>query len=189
MENYSVTVRKVPPLSELGQKVYFIEMEGIATFEASCKICDGTQKIVYRDREFPCPNCRSYQGEIPRFFVKKPVLREYIIYKIIIEGRDYKSAWTPKAQMQEENLPYVKEVYAFRRVGNGNRNVYEKRVPDGSYVDPNTEFAMRYDNWVHCVFTSPQTALPVISVLIENQKSLLRAFNMQYDTNYQYPEE
>lgn len=186
MKNITITVGSTPKIWEFGQRVYFLEMEKIKHFEASCPICENTKKITYRGHELKCPNCED--KKMPSIDVYRPVLKEFIVNKIVISGPDYKNAWTKKAQTENQNAPQIREVWAFNRTNAGYAGAFSRRIPDGAFVDPELKLAedRRIDA---CCYTTPKAASGIIDLLIERERLRLVQFNEAYETNFVYPEE
>ena len=195
MQTYSVNVREVPMLSNIGDKFYVIHAKAKKTFKTKCPICDDAQKIEYRGIEFPCPFCTGSNYRTKDEIVRSSIsifsfeIDEYIVNSVLIEGQESKTAYEPRNRNEIGNLPRIKNVKAFHRSSSSYRDIDTIDVPQGLNLDPTPERVLSVMRPQALGYTTKQKAREAVAILVENEKNRLAEFNEKYGCNFEYPED
>lgn len=180
MAIFSVEVRYFPATAVFGRTVYVISQTGIAYFHAVCPICEGAKKITYKGYEIKCTYCNN--EAVPSHTVRGYNVDKYIVNEIHIKGPDRKNAYTPSAQLDYRNLPWIAEVAAFC----GKRK--KSFLLSDTFIDPDRDTILGALNVSNYIFTSRALANKAIEFLLEREKEQLAEFNAKYGCDYKYPE-
>ena len=160
-----------------GQRVYVVASVNSKTFEDKCPVCDGTEKVVIREREFVCPNCSTSNSrrDATRITIRNYSVIEYIINKITIRGRETKADYNRDGTVKigcEPRLSYE----GFTKDRNGYDYIFTKKFTSYELKDPKNvdkvDFIVNLGEDV--AFESRSEALKYAKRLHENnQKSLM----------------
>ncbi len=178
------------PLFYYGQKLFAIYPTNSKRFFEPCPVCDDSQKVKIRDFEFECPACRrnsTYSGERIKndIVLSDYKIIEYIVNEVEIKGPNYKSAFSGETEYFD--LPFA-SFKAFERSGNGYNNVSSKNVSNSSFsIDPSEDTVVESECISGYFFTKKKFAMDAIKPLKERDRSLLKQFNEEHGTNYEYP--
>lgn len=193
METYSVGVRELPEVYQIGQKLYAIRTKKHYSFQQTCPVCDGTKKISYRGYEMPCPYCvriGNSAGVVTSMItVRTFIVEEFIVRAVEIKGSDTKADYEPKRRESVYSQPRITNVTAFTRRDNGYRGVEEVSVPGGRFLDPDDELLKKDVELTKIMFTKRAKAEEAKKILIEVEKQKLSEFNEKFGCSYEYPEE
>ena len=197
MKTYSIGVRDIPQISQIGEKVYAIHQWNSRTFSQKCPVCDGEKKITYRRYELPCPYCVAGMSTSTN---GKPIVRdtitmyafeveEYIVNHIEIEGPDLKKTYSASERGKLENMPKIKCVAAFTRRNSGCNGTATILVRDGIFLDPDDDKVINVLRMSDYSFTTRKKAEHAVDLLVEREKKRLAVFNEKFGCSYEYPEE
>lgn len=193
MKNYTIGVRELPPVYEIGRRIYAVRTKQYYMFQQTCPVCDGTKKITYRGYEMECPYCvrrGARDGSVASAIrIRTFKVEEFIVRSVEICGPDTKSAYEPRNKDDIFNVPKINKVTMFTRRDNGYNGVEEITVQQGSYLDPTDEVVRNALQIEAMAFTSRAKAAAAKKILVEMEKQRLAEFNEKFGCSYEYPEE
>lgn len=193
METYSIGVRELPEVYQIGRKLYAIRTKNHHGFQQKCPVCDGTRKLTYRGYEMPCPYCMKIGNSAgtvgSQITVRTFVVEEFIVRAVEINGSDTKADYEPKRRESIYGQPRITKVTAFTRRDNSYRGVEEVSVPGGRFLDPDEELLRKDVELSKIMFTKRAKAEEAKKILIEVEKQKLTEFNVKFGCCFEYPEE
>ena len=189
------------PRFDIGDRLYIVQHsivhQSTISFAEPCPVCDDTKSITVRGFTLPCSYCKGYypteNKSATRITLTNWEAIEYIVNKITIEGPDKKSHYDEKTDKAIETNPFVREISAFTRFGNGYNNVETKRIDSLHYT--NDEEAERaFDNYKNgkyelptLCFRSKANANRFVKQLKKVDMQRLESFNQEHHCNHNYP--
>lgn len=193
METYSVGVRELPSVYEIGRKLYAIRTKRHYSFQQTCPVCDGTRKITYRGYEMDCPYCvrvgNSAGTVTSTITVRAFVVEEFIVRSVTISGSDTKADYEPKRRNSIYGQPRIRSVTAFTRRDSSYRGTEEVEVPGGRFLDPDEDLLRKDIELSKILFTKRAKAEEAKRILVEVEKQKLSEFNEKFGCSHEYPEE
>lgn len=184
MKEIKMNVKDDSPF-HFGQHLFVIGAHDRKDFRETCPVCDDANIVVIKGFECRCPYCRD--GNIKNFItLYKPIVQEYIISKMTIEGETNKNFY----KNSNELLPRI--IYSgFYKHGKNidsityktfSRHCINQRLPTEEEVS-----AYRFDCTCGNIFMNAREADLFIKEIHRIQKDRLMRFNAVHHTHYQYP--
>ena len=159
METIYANVRELPPVWEIGTKVYIIQNTSSKSFEEKCPMCEDMKNITYKGFTVPCPLCSSRKENVKNITIRKYEVVELIVNGYEISGPENKSCYKGERQFEQRSLPMIKNVKAFAKSDAGWNSIMSMTIPTyKDRFDPAKDVVMKSLKISDYIFTSKKKA-------------------------------